>query len=1276
MHVFSGILKFNEKDIVRVGGRSDSEQLKEYNLWNKARRTVAYYHALDDLKLLTIKIDKEKKCLEKAYDFLELEDLHSVIGEREMRQMVPYVHVAEFNGTTVLRAWLNMLPLPFFPNEETGGVQDGNEVGVDDGGLEGNEDGSDEDYDEYEGEEQGDEGLEENDMDQSGYEGTEDDGTEEATVDVEKDAERLQNERKFGDDFAAIKLDEDEARRGMTQDYLNFVNLRARVAELEEEQRNEEQFIKPDITLWQLDFNRRRQLYQHWVRRYQETHARELEERCQEYEVVCRQMREIKHGQEEDALRHATVIGMTTTGAAKYRNVLQKIQPRIVVVEEAAEVLEAHIVTALSQGAQHLILIGDHKQLKPNPSVFTLAKQYNLEVSLFERMVRNGMKCHTLDTQHRMRPEIARLMKFIYDDLKNHVSVENFENILGISKNIFFIDHQHPETNDEELKSHSNEHEAKYIVALCQYLMRQGYDNSRITVLTTYTGQLLQLKRLMPKARFQGVRLCTVDNFQGEENDIILLSLVRSNEDNKIGFLGISNRVCVALSRARMGFYCIGNLTMLAGKSDLWQKIKTELEQQQSIGHALPTYCENHKNTKVEMVTAKDFKKAPEGGCTLPCDFRLDCGHKCEMACHPRDREHKEYICSKPCTKEVCSLLHRCTKECHHGKPCGPCRHLVTKTLPKCSHQVAMLCSEDVNNFKCTRPCERHLECGHLCRSDCGDDCSAKKCKEKVEKTLPCGHKKAIPCSIATESYKCEVPCGTTLECGHACSGNCHDCKQGRIHVPCQHPCGRTLICSHPCLEPCTKDCPPCQRDCENKCNHSSCRKKCGEPCAPCQEPCIWECKHKKCKKTCSEMCDRKPCNVYCRRELPCSKGKHKHRCVGLCGEKCPRLCRYCNRKELTEIFFGTEDDPRARFIELLDCGHVFEVTALDQWMALEEEDVSNIQLKACPKCKTPIRKSLRYGNIIKKVLHDIETVKQKVRENGDDSKKKMARLNRKLSKLRSKYPLVMRPIDDKVENVERRRVHPRMAHLPQMNSTYSTILSKIDSSGNQELDVLICQVQLLPSIYEIKTKFLERMIGNSEHDRLRQEVIDLEKFLLDCTKFTKQLITDIYQEIQRLALACKLKILQQDIVNANKSVPYEMQVKIDRISALLTSTSKIQKEVRKIAVKDLDNICKHLGLGEITAEEKARIVKAIGLTKGHWFKCRNGHIYAIGECGGAMERGICPECKEVIGGGNHALAEGNQFAPEMDGASHPAWSNQVNLENYDQEELRRLQLL
>lgn len=83
---------------------------------------------------------------------------------------------------------------------------------------------------------------------------------------------------------------------------------------------------------------------------------------------------------------------------------------------------------------------------------------------------------------------------------------------------------------------------------------------------------------------------------------------------------------------------------------------------------------------------------------------------------------------------------------------------------------------------------------------------------------------------------------------------------------------------------------------------------------------------------------------------------------------------------------------------------------------------------------------------------------------------------------------------------------------------------------------------------------------------------------------------------------------------------------------------------------------CEHSsGIG-ISMEEKEMVLKAIGLSKGHWYKCANGHVYAIGECGGAMETGKCPDCGATIGGGHHRLVHGNRVAQEMDGATHPAW--------------------
>ena len=78
-------------------------------------------------------------------------------------------------------------------------------------------------------------------------------------------------------------------------------------------------------------------------------------------------------------------------------------------------------------------------------------------------------------------------------------------------------------------------------------------------------------------------------------------------------------------------------------------------------------------------------------------------------------------------------------------------------------------------------------------------------------------------------------------------------------------------------------------------------------------------------------------------------------------------------------------------------------------------------------------------------------------------------------------------------------------------------------------------------------------------------------------------------------------------------------------------------------------------GLG-ITKKEQMQILSAMGIAKGHWYKCPNGHIYYIGECGGADQLSRCNECGASIGGGSHRLVAGNTHAGEMDGSAAPSW--------------------
>ena len=201
-----------------------------------------------------------------------------------------------------------------------------------------------------------------------------------------------------------------------------------------------------------------------------------------------------------------------------------------------------------------------------------------------------------MGVQHRMRPEIAQLIvPSIYPTLENHSSVLEYPGVRGMASNLFFLTHTEEEIGDHEGKSHLNPYEAELSLALARHLIMQGYSPKQITILTTYSGQLLHFFKIRRNhSAAQSVRISVVDNFQGEENDIIILSLVRSNVDENIGFLRIENRICVALSRAKHGFYMIGNMQNLQGKSKLWKGISQILECDGQLGPDIGLRCDIH----------------------------------------------------------------------------------------------------------------------------------------------------------------------------------------------------------------------------------------------------------------------------------------------------------------------------------------------------------------------------------------------------------------------------------------------------------------------------------------------------------------------------------------------------------------------------------------------------------------------------------------------------------------------------------------------------------
>lgn len=113
-----------------------------------------------------------------------------------------------------------------------------------------------------------------------------------------------------------------------------------------------------------------------------------------------------------------------------------------------------------------------------------------------------------------MRPEIARIMTHFYDDLEDHESVKTERpQVRGIDTNVFFINHTNLETRVQDGSSKRNEFEAKYAVALAEYLIKQGYRGDQITILVMYLGQRQYIaKQSKHRKLLHGVRIMVISD--------------------------------------------------------------------------------------------------------------------------------------------------------------------------------------------------------------------------------------------------------------------------------------------------------------------------------------------------------------------------------------------------------------------------------------------------------------------------------------------------------------------------------------------------------------------------------------------------------------------------------------------------------------------------------------------------------------------------------------------------------------------------------------------
>lgn len=419
---------------------------------------------------------------------------------------------------------------------------------------------------------------------------------------------------------------------------------------------------------------------------------------------VNARMRAIHDDTDLRCLQEANIVGVTTSGLARNMNTFRKLRAQVLVCEEAGEVLEAHILTTFLPSVTHAILIGDHQQLRPQIQNFDLSsasqqgQPYSLDISLFERLIHPTpglvrLPYCTLETQRRMHPSISRLIReTIYPTLKDADNVYDYPAVVGMRRRLFWFDHSNAEVQTKLSTSKSNDFEVHMTTALVRHIISQGvYEAGDVAVLTPYLGQLQKLRSALGTSHaivlsdrdevelanagfeqmmnpatqgtsdravskttlLKALRIATVDNFQGEEAKVVILSLVRSNAERKCGFLKTSNRINVALSRAQHGLYIIGDSQTASHNVDMWAKVVAILEEDENIGPSLELQCPRHPDAVMNVTSDDDFARlSPEGGCNLQCVDRLDCGHTCKAKCHS-EVLHRAVKCLEACPRSL-----------------------------------------------------------------------------------------------------------------------------------------------------------------------------------------------------------------------------------------------------------------------------------------------------------------------------------------------------------------------------------------------------------------------------------------------------------------------------------------------------------------------------------------------------------------------------------------------------------------------------------------------
>jgi len=310
-------------------------------------------------------------------------------------------------------------------------------------------------------------------------------------------------------------------------------------------------------------------------------------------------------------------------------------------------------------------------------------------------------------------------------------------------------------------------------------------------------------------------------------------------------------------------------------------------------------------------------------------------------------------------------------------------------------------------------------------------------------------------------------------------------------------------------------------------------------------------------------------------------------------------------------------------FVELVDCGHVFEVKTLDELMdKSHDEDGQNgkmeIKHKMCPKCSKPILSSRRYGNIIKEILADFDAVKRQLITSDVAA-------------------------SDQIKNI--------FSHAQQINSCRhdaEKIVDKIKSGRvtPEEVVKLQNQVQFIKSLDS--TIHLARKVDDKI---LLREVYRLKSRIMATPRcFSEQEIEELIEEISRSKLLVSFRYFMTGLQSKDIFLRPEDNACVLSIQETLDSGKVLDRQRKTKFLADIDRIKRKYGLqlqGAGTLDEdldlSEKLSKAKNLSRGPWYKCIEGHVYPAADQIPAHKNNLsasCPHCVEEAKTTPRTLAE------------------------------------